>query len=295
MGVMSLLINGWIILRGIHLPLDWTYLLILSLSILMSQIDSKLTCMAYVIPTIFIIDETLVLAGLKAHYFNLAYQEMIILVGVLHCVEGILTLSCGGKRHTAIMTYRGKKAAGGYQAYGKWFIPLLLFSVQGIYIPLIVVVVYLNEGFVLSPKSKARVMGGWILIYGLSIVGLGYLTYLGKLPLLFSMLSMTILHELLFSIDTHIEKGSLLYPYPRQGIRVMELQEKNSKGKIRIEKGDVILKVNGRIIKTEEDYLEAIEEGGIVLTLGKISGALVQVEYTKEELKSMALVFLPPL
>lgn len=294
---MSLLINGWIVLRGIHLPLDWTYLLILSLSILMSQIDSKLTCMAYVIPTIFIIDETLVLSGLKTHYFNLAYQEIIILVGVLHCVEGILTLSCGGKRHTAIMTYRGKKAAGGYQAYGKWFIPLLLFSVQGIYIPLIVVVVYLNESFVLSPRSKARVMGGWILIYGLSIVGLGYLTYLGKLPLLFSMLSMTILHELLFSIDTHMEQGELLYPYPRQGIRVMELQEKilRGKGKIRIEKGDVILKVNGILVSTEEAYHEAIGEGGIILTVKKISGALVQLEYTKEELKSMALVFLPPL
>lgn len=294
---MSLLINGWIILKGIQIPLDWSYLLILSLSMLMSLIDSKLTCMAYAMPILFLIDETLVLSGLKTHYFNLAYTEMIILVGALHCIEGILTLSCRSKEYSAIMTYRGKKAAGGYQAYSKWFIPLLLFSIQGVYIPIIVVMVYLNESFVLSPESKAKVMGGWIFVYGVSIIGLGYLTYLGKIPLLFSMLSMTILHELLFSIDTHIEQRELLYPYPREGIRVMTLQEKNGNGreKVRIERGDVILKVNGILIRTEEAYQEAMSEGTVKLTLKKISGALVQIECTKEELQSMALVFLPPL
>ena len=296
MGIISLVLNGWVILKGIQIPLDWAYLFILSLSMLMGAIDTKLTCMAYVMPTLFIVDETLVLTGLKSHYFNLAYTEMIILVGALHCIEGLLTFAYGGKRHSAIMTYRGKKAAGGYQAYGKWFIPLLFFSVQGIYIPLIAVVIYLNESFVFSPKSKSKIVGAWILMYGLSIMGLGYLTYLGKIPLLFSMLSMTILHELLFSIDTYIEQGELLYPYPKQGIRVMELEEKYlRKDKIKIEKGDIILKVNGELIQTEEAYLKAIQEGNVKLTLKKISGALIQVEYTKKELKSMALVFLPPL
>ena len=285
------------VLTGIKIPIGWTYLLVLIVSVIMNQINSKLTCMAYVMPIIFIMDGTLVLLGIKSHYFNLAYLEMILLVGILHCVEGILTFSYGGNRNSAIMTYRGKKVAGGYQAYGKWFIPLLLFSINGIYIPLVAAVVYLNESYVLTPKSKARVMGSWIFLYGLMVIVLGYLTSLGDLPLLFAMLTMPILHEILFAIDTHIEQGELLYPQPKQGVRIMDFKEvllRNAK-KIVIEKGDIILKVNKSSVNTEEEYRESITKGNISLVLQKQSGALTKVQYTYEELKEMKLVFLPPI
>lgn len=294
---MSLLLSTLVILSGIKIPVGWAYLLVLMVSIIMSQINSKLTCMAYVMPIIFIMDETLVLSGLKSNYFNLAYVEIILLVGILHCIEGILTFSYGGNRNSAIMTYRGKKVAGGYQAYGKWFIPLLLFSINGIYIPLVAAVVYLNESFVLTPKSKARVMGSWIFIYGLTVIVIGYLTSLGDLPLLFSMLTMPILHEILFAIDTHIEQGELLYPYPKQGVRVMDFKGALPRRdrKIVIEKGDIILKVNESSVNTEEEYREGIRGGNIRLVLKKLSGALTEVQYTYEELEEMKLVFLPPI
>lgn len=295
--MISLLLSMLVVLTGIKIPIGWAYLLVLMVSIIMNQINSKLTCMAYVMPVIFIMDGTLVLLGVKSHYFNLAYLEMILLVGILHCVEGILTFSYGGNRNSAIMTYRGKKVAGGYQAYGKWVIPLLLFSINGVYIPLVAAVVYLNESFVLTPKSKARVMGSWIFVYGLTVIVIGYLTSLGDLPLLFSMLAMSILHEILFAIDTHIEQGELLYPHPKQGVRVMDFKEVllKSARKMVIEKGDIILKVNERSVNTEEEYRERITEGNIRLVLKKRSGALTEVQYTYEELKEMKLVFLPPI
>lgn len=294
---MSLLLSMLVVLAGIQIPIGWVYLLVLIVSIIMNQINSKLTCMAYVMPIIFIMDETLVLSGLKSNYFNLAYVEIILLVGILHCVEGILTFSYGGNKNSAIMTYRGKKVAGGYQAYGKWFIPLLLFSINGIYVPLVAAVVYANESFVLTPKSKARVMGSWIFVYGLIVIVIGYLTRLGNLPLLFAMLTMPILHEILFAIDTHIEQGELLYPYPKQGVRVMDFKEALPKSarKMVIEKGDIILKVNERSVNTEEEYREGIIEGNIRLVLKKLSGALTEVQYTYEELEEMKLVFLPPI
>lgn len=295
--MMSVLLSTLVVLSGIKIPIGWAYLLVLIISIIMNQINSKLTCMAYVMPIIFIIDETLVLSGLKSSYFNLAYVEMILLVGILHCVEGVLTFSYGGNKNTAIMTYRGKKVAGGYQAYGKWFIPLLLFSINGIYVPLVAAVVYANESFVLRPKTKARVMGSWIFVYGLTLIVIGYLTSLGDLPLLFSMLTMPILHEILFAIDTHIEQGELLYPHPKQGVRVMDFKgalPKSARKRV-IEKGDIILKVNESSVNTEEEYRERIIEGNIRIVLKKLSGALTEVQYTYEELEEMKLVFLPPI
>lgn len=294
---MSVLLSTIVVLAGIKIHIGWAYILVLIVSIMMNQIDGKFTCMAYVMAMIFIIDEVLVLSAIKSNYFNIAYVEMILMVGGLHCIEGILTFSYGGYRHSAIMTYRGRKVAGGYQAYGKWFIPLLLFSVNGIYVPVLAVVVYLNESFVLTPKAKARTMGIWIFLYGVVVLVMGYLTSLGDLPLLLSMMSMPILHEILFAIDAHIEQGELLYPYPKQGIRVMDFRGAvpSRTKKMAIEKGDIVLKINESCVSTEEEYREGLTKGNMRLVLRKLSGALTEVQYTYEELEALELVFLPPI
>lgn len=294
---MSVLLSTIVVLAGIKIYIGWAYILVLIVSIMMNQIDGKFTCMAYVMAMIFIIDEVLVLSVIKSNYFNIAYVEMILMVGGLHCIEGILTFSYGGYRHSAIMTYRGRKVAGGYQAYGKWFIPLLLFSVNGIYVPVLAVVVYLNESFVLTPKAKARIMGIWIFLYGVAVLVMGYLTSLGDLPLRLSMMSMPILHEILFAIDAHIEQGELLYPYPKQGIRVMDFRGAvpSRTKKMAIEKGDIVLKINENCVSTEEEYREGLTKGNMRLVLRKLSGALTEVQYTYEELEALELVFLPPI
>ena len=286
------------ILAGIKISISWTFIFVIMVSLIFNQLDTKLTCLAYVMAFIYVLDEILVLSKLKAGYFNLPYIEMIYLVGVLHAIEGILTFAYGGKQNLAVMTYRGKKVAGGYHSYGRWFIPLLLFSIQGIYIPIIAVIVYANDSFVLTPKDKAKRMGIWILAYGLVIMLLGYVTQKGILPLILSMITMPILHEMIFSIDNYIEQGRLLYPYPKQGIRVMEFREhynKDQRIKERIEKGDIILKVNQTRVNSEEAYFDALEQGIVKLVLQKVGGSILEVEYSYETLKKMQLVFLPPI
>lgn len=257
--------------------------------------DVKLTCLAYVLAIIYVIDEILVLSGLKSEYFRLAYVEMICLVGILHAIEGILIFSFGGNQNVAIITYKGKKVAGGYQSYGRWFIPLLLFSINGLYVPIVAMLVYLNESFVLSSKAKARYMGIWIFIYGLGIIMLGYFTKKGNLPLLLTMLTMPLLHEILFAIDYHIEQGDYLYPYPNQGIRVMDFKNIIQKDRGHIEKGDIILKINNTRINSEETYDRAIVKDKMNMVVQKVNGEILQVSYTYEELEGMKLIFLPPL
>ena len=217
---------------------------------------------------------------------------MIYVVGMLHVIEGILTLLFGGKNSYPIMAYKGELTAGGYEASEKWLIPLLFFWVNGIYLPVIAGILYNNESFVLSPREKAKKMGGLISGFGILVMCMAKLVEEGGISLSLGIISMPVLHELLFEIDTYIEEGKLKYPLPETGIRVMEILEKNTLG---ISRGDIIRKINELEVKREEDYIRAIgQEGKILVELQKMTGEQVEILCTGAELKAMKLVFLPP-
>ena len=78
----------------------------------------------------------------------------------------------------------------------------------------------------------------------------------------------------------------------------MEFREhynKDQRIKERIEKGDIILKVNQTRVNSEEAYFDALEQGIVKLVLQKVGGSILEVEYSYETLKKMQLVFLPPI
>lgn len=277
---------------GIVIQFKWSFLIIVIVSLVMNKINPRLTCLAYVIAVIYIIDWLVVQMGIKLDLLDLGYIEFINLVGVLHVIEGILTFFLGGKFSYPIMAYRGKIVAGGYQAYGQWLIPLLFFSINGIYVPLIAAVVYCNESFVLSPKEKAKKMGGLISLFGIFVMLMAKLVARGDVSLGVGVLSMPVLHEFLFMLDTHIEEGKLKYPLPTKGIRVMEILGENTLG---VSRGDIILELNKEEIIDEEAYLEQLKlNEKLTITIEKITGEKVDIVCKAEELKAMKLIFLPP-
>ena len=138
-------------------------------------------------------------------------------------------------------------------------------------------------------------MGSWIFIYGVVVLILGYLTKEGNLPLLLCMLTMPMLHELLFSIDDHIEQGKLLYTYPNQGLRVMDFKEYRKNAQKYIERGDIILKVNETRVNSEEAYQKALVNETMNLVVQKIGGEVVDMKYDYNELEQMQIIFLPPM
>ena len=227
--------------NGLTIKLEWSFLWIVLVSFIMGRIAKKLTCLAYVVAVIFMIDWIFISVELKETLFNLSYVKMISLVGILHLIEGIFTFLWGGQNSFPIITYRGEKIAGGYEASGQWLIPLLFFSIDDIYVPIIAAVVYGNQSFVLSPREKAKTMGGLIGGYGLILMSIGYLVEEELMPLTIGMLSMPLLHEFMFIIDDYIESRPLRYPLPKQGLRIMEIMGINTLGIIR---GDIIKAIN---------------------------------------------------
>ena len=280
------------IYQRVVIELSWSFILIVILSLVLNKVNPKLTCLAYIMAIIYILDYLLIKIGLKTQYFKLSYVEMIYLVGILHVIEGILTFFLGGESSYPIMAYRGKSVAGGYQAYGKWIVPLLFFSIGGIYVPIIAGVLYYNESFVLSPSEKARKMGVLISSFGMLIIFISRLVVSGNIPLGVGILSMPLLHEVLFIVDTYIEKGNLKYPLPKEGIRVMEVLGENVLG---INRGDIIKTLNEKIVCSEEYYnVQMNKNDKMIIEVERVTGEQVRLVCTAEELKAMRLIFLPP-
>ena len=271
--------------------MDGSFLLVVGVSFILGKIKPKWMCLAYVMAVIYGIDCLLIYLGIKSKFFNLGYPQMIYLVGILHLLEGLLTFSFGGKHSMPIMTYRGEKAAGGYQCYQRWLIPLLFFKMNGIYIPIIVSIVYANDSFTYTPEEKAKRMGILIGGYGIVMLVIARLIVGIHMPLVFVILCMPLLHEGLFLMDAYIEKGKAKYPYPLQGIRVMEVSDKTD---LEIDRGDVIKTINEIPLVTEEEFMKVLKESiKCTLEIEKLSGEQKRMTCTVQEIKAAKIIFLP--
>lgn len=180
------------------LEIEWSLLLIVVVSYLLGMIQPRLTCLAYVLTVVYLIDSLL--------KFHLNYVILMNLTGALHIVEGLLTYYFGATKNEIIMRYRKKKIARGYKSYGRWFVPLLFFKLQDSYVPLVASIIYYNETFVFTAKEKAHKMGIWIGLFGFVVLILTFLTANKKVPLFLSLILISFLHEGLFKIDAYIEK-----------------------------------------------------------------------------------------
>ncbi len=273
------------------IQIEWTFLIIVGVSLIVGRIQPKWTCLAYVMAGIYVIDALLVWSNLKSNLMNLNYEKMIYLVGILHMLEGGLTFSFGGKQSIPIMAYRGEKVVGGYQSHQRWLMPLLFFKIKSFYVPVIVSIVYANDSFTYTPKQKAKKMGLLIGSYGLLILYIANLVNDGRVSLTLGMFMMPLLHEGLFLMDDYIEKGELKYPYPSVGIRVMEIEENMQ---LDISRGDVIRTVNGLQLTNEEHFMELINRSiKCTLEIEKISGEKKWLTCMTEEIKAAKIVFLP--
>lgn len=130
------------------------------------------------------------------------------LTGVLHLIEGILTYLFGAIENEEILIYKEEKIAVGHTSYGRWFVPLLFFKLQGFYVPIFANIVYYNETFHYTSEEKAHLMGLSIGLFGCILVGVTVLVYYIKLPLIFGLILMSLLHEGLFKIDAYLERES---------------------------------------------------------------------------------------
>ena len=199
----------------------------------------------------------------------------------------------GFKDSRSIITYKEDKIAGGYQAYRRWVFPLLLFVINGIYIPIVVIMVNMNTTLTTSPKKKAKKTGMAIMFYGIVIGMMGYASVQHIVGIAYSVIAMPILHQTLFVIDRYWEAKALLYDYPLRGVRILEINHKQyGKG---LARGDIILSINQKELSETDEYYKEIEinDRRIWLEVETLHKEYKQISYTPLQLRSAGIILLP--
>ena len=290
--MFGLLLSGVAVINHYGEPVSIELILLVIASMILGRIDKRLTCLAYVIAIIYLIDTGLVLLKLKENYFTLPYEKLIVLVGVLHMIEGAMAYFYGAKDNLCVINYKGNQIAGGYRAYRKWYIPLFLFTINGYYVPLLCVLVYGDETYTMVPELKSRKSGKYILIYGCLILMVGIAVVLHQVSLPIGIMLMPIAHELLFAMNHFLEQAPYIYAVPIKGVRVIEVMKEQVQ-RTKIERGDIILKINGENVEDEETYYKQLGEQRLVMILEDLKGNKKILHFEQSEYEELRVIVLP--
>ena len=290
--MFGLLLSGVAVINHYGEPVSIELILLVIASMILGRIDKRLTCLAYVKPNIYQVDTGLVLLKLKENYFTLPYEKLIVLVGILHMIEGIMAYFYGAKDNICVINYKGNQIAGGYRAYRKWYIPLLLFTINGYYVPLLCVLVYGDETYTMVPELKSRKSGKYIFVYGCLILMVGIAVVLHQVSLPIGIMLMPIAHELLFAMNHFLEQAPYIYAVPTKGVRVIEVMKEQVQ-RTKIERGDIILKINGKNIEDEETYYKQLGEQRLVMILEDLKGNKKILHFEQREYEELGVIVLP--
>lgn len=198
--VVSLILTS----LGICIPITKGMFVLIPITIGLVIINPKWGCFSYVIPIAYGIQVVGRLFQKDLTWLSLYYDQMIILIGILHIIEGVLVAVYGHENCKKVPLYKEGKLVSGYVLKKYWPIPLMVFQYSGSVVSLIPVYAMLGYADVTlgyNPRSKSRGMGMILVLYGSVITVLGYLTQRGVLSVFLVMLLMPMLHEGMFLVN----------------------------------------------------------------------------------------------
>ena len=292
MVLISILLGLGVIYFDLGTEVTFELIFLVIGSFILGKINVRLTCLAYVVSLVYFTDLIITLLGIKKEPFSLPYEKLIVLVGVMHMVEGFMVYLYGAIDNVCIVNYKDEKIIGGYRTYRKWYIPLFLFKLNGIYLPLICIMAYCDETYTNIPVQKSKRNGVAVFIFGVIITYMGLVVLGGRMIVMLAMAIMPLAHELLFMIDEYLEKEPYIYDLPKKGIRVLEVS-KEQHSVTKIERGDIILKINGKLLTDEDSYYKAIKEARLVMILKDLGGNKKILHFDRKDYEQLDIVILP--
>lgn len=256
---------------------------------------------------------------------------LMVLVAVLHIIEGILVMIDGKRGSIPVFTNRDNKIIGGFAFRRNWVLPIALFFIIGNasslgltdsiptpnWWPVIKssslihmakntavtlfayygVIGYSTVTFTRNKSEKVTSSGIAILLYGLILFCVALLAPLGYLYKLFIVVFAPAAHEFMLYVQRYMElKGVPKYVSSDEGIMVLEVAPNSPAYEMGIMSGDLLVEVNGKKIMNEQEILAAAKQGinYISFKLKRGIGKLQEVSYNKlNSDKRLGIVFVP--
>lgn len=213
--------------------------------------------------------------------------SLLLLVGLLHLAEALL-IRVQGERLAMPVFIQGKrgKIVGSYQFQGLWPVPLLMlvpathgssagqapwlfdplfggadmWSGGWMFMALPMMIGFSDMTVSRTPRQKAKESATRLLIYGALLTLAAVVSELWHFFILPASLLAVILHEVMIWLARREEDNrSPLYVHSQRGLRVLAVLPNSAAQSIGIQPGELIHKVNGKLVRSKEELHQAIQ------------------------------------
>ncbi|MGL4345584.1 MAG: hypothetical protein ACRCTE_10325 [Cellulosilyticaceae bacterium] len=192
----------------VRIPLDGNFVGLIPVAIVLILINPKWGCFSYVVPVAYVLYGVLSWVGFKVPFEIEMYKQLILLVGVLHIVEGILVIGCGAENTYEEPVQVGNRLIKGKKMTKYWPVPLIVFRQVGGDMTPLILYAFLGYGDIAlgnNEKQKSHLTGSIVLLYGVLVTLIGIYGLHKNIFLPGVMMIMPMMHELIFKITLYIE------------------------------------------------------------------------------------------
>lgn len=261
-------------------------------------------------------------------WLNIDIVSLMVLVGVLHIIEGLLVTFDGSRGSIPVFTKKDGKILGGYAMRRYWVLPIAIFIalenidsssnlIAGVNtpsfwplisnstvllggaalmsIPFMGMLSYSTVTFTRSRKEKVRSSGIMISLYGVCLSLISGLANFGLAGKIIVLILAPLLHELMLNYSKRLEEKREPIFYSEEGrIKVLEVVPDTIAYEAGIKVGDDIIKVNDTYINSEKDvYVLSRREVGSSKLLIRRKDKTFDVELKFKKDKRLGLVLVP--
>jgi hypothetical protein len=260
---------------------------------------------------------------------------LLALIGVLHLVESFLIWMDGSNYSVPLFLRRQDgKTIGGYVMNKIWPIPLVVFAVmlggdggivslgsiidmpdwwpflrhsaaaEGklslVYLPLVVPVVlgYGDMAITKTPDRKCRSSAVRLAGYSLILIVLSVIASKFRPFAFAAAVFAPLAHEMLIQYGAKEEEaGEPYFESKEAGLKVLYVKKDSNSGRMDIEPGDTILRINGRDLYSEKQLAEFLASCPVFIWMDveKARGRVVTVEYSdyRNGIGDLGILFVP--
>lgn len=273
--------------------------LLFFISVLLMMLNPKLVCFSYSgailgLFSSFLYFLSLTLDKPSIYFLKVDATPIILLVGVMHIVEGILVFFDGKRGAIPVFTGRDNKIAGGFAYRRQWILPMIILMMmqsQGAAtagstvnvpnwwplinhstnveifaaavigaIPLFAGMNYSTVTFTMEKNKKPLFSGILIAVYGILMSALSLLGGINPLLDIVLLIIMPLAHEYMLYFDRMSEKkGNIKYVSSIDGMCVLDLAPYSMAKEMGFQRGDLILEINGRKADSDEAVFRVLE------------------------------------
>lgn len=324
-----------VVYLGVTFDINSNIYILFFISILLMIFNPRFICLSYsgavlgILSSIFTLLSK-ILEMPKLNIFNISVVDLIVLVGIMHFVEGILVILDGKRGSIPVFGNRNNTIIGGFAFKRYWALPVVLLMIIGTAasnggsqiatpnwwpilnhnvnklffetvilgaLPIYAVVGYTASTFTRTRKEKTLFSGALISLFGLALIILSPLGKFGFIYQMVLLLFMPFAHEAISIFDRKKElKGKPIYVSNDEGIMILDVAPSSLGSEMGLKSGDMILEINDIKMINDDDMFEFMDQipSTLWIKIKRRTGEII--ELTKNRIKNgsrMGVVIVP--